>query len=121
MNHPLHKHSLSIKKILLLSGLIVLLPLSACMTVPTQQGNVLKLENLARVHAQDSRYQVEMLIGTPVLRDDLHPNRAIYVDEYNNPDTGETRQRRVEILYNESGRVKSIERFGFELDQPADD
>jgi len=120
MKHPLRKHSRS-KQLLLLSGLLMLLPLSACMKLPTQQGNVLKLENLGRIQVQDSRYQVESLIGTPVLRDDLHPNRAIYVDEYNNPDTGETRQRRVEIIYNESGRVKSIQRFGFDQDKPADD
>jgi len=120
MNHPLRKHSRS-KQLLLISGLVMLLPLAACYKVSTQQGNVLKAENLARIQLQDSRYQVESLIGTPVLRDDLHPERAIYVDEYNNPDTGEVRQRRVEIIYNESGRVKSIQRFGFDKDEPAKD
>ncbi|MDQ6965844.1 MAG: outer membrane protein assembly factor BamE, partial [Mariprofundaceae bacterium] len=90
MKHPLRKHSRR-KQLLLLSGLIMLLPLSACMKVTTQQGIVLNSGNLAQIQVQDSRYQVETLLGTPVLRDDLHPNRSIYVDEYNNPDTGETR------------------------------
>lgn len=101
------------RRILLIAGLM-LLPLSACMKVPTQQGNVLKPEMMSQISEGDSRFQVESLIGTPVLNDDLHPNRSIYMEIYNNPDTGEKYQRRVEITYNESGRVKSIRRFGFD-------
>jgi len=102
------------KHLLLISGLSMLLPLSACMKVVSQQGNVLKPEKVSQIREQDSRYEVESLIGTPVLKDDLHPNRAIYMEQYDNPKTGEKFQRRVEILYNESGRVKSIRRFGFD-------
>jgi len=91
-----------------------LLPLTACMKSVTQQGNVLKPEKIADLHVGDSRFQVESLIGTPVLKDDLHPNRAIYMEDYDNPDTGEKYQHRVEIFYDESGRVKAIQRFGFE-------
>jgi len=90
-----------------------LLPLTACMKVITQQGNVLKPEKIAEIHVGDSRFQVESLIGTPVLKDTLHPNRVIYVEDYNNPDTGEKYRHRVEIFYDESGRVKDIQRFGF--------
>jgi len=90
-----------------------LLPLTACMKFVTQQGNVLKPEKIADIHVGDSRFQVESLIGTPVLKDTLHPNRSIYLDDYDNPDTGEKYQHRVEIFYDESGRVKAIQRFGF--------
>jgi len=91
----------------------VALPLAACMQFTMQQGNVIKPEKLADIHVEDSRFHVESLIGTPVLRDAMHPNRAIYVDDYNNPDTDETHQRRVEIIYSDAGRVKSIRLFGF--------
>ncbi|PIS19131.1 MAG: outer membrane protein assembly factor BamE [Zetaproteobacteria bacterium CG12_big_fil_rev_8_21_14_0_65_55_1124] len=107
-------------KLLSVTAIALLLPLSACMKFVTQQGNVLKAEKLADVQVGDSRFQVESLIGTPVLKDDLHPNRAIYMEDYNNPDTGEKYQHRVEIIYNESGRVKSLKRFGFDDGSTAD-
>lgn len=110
-------------RLLTLAGLALLLPLTACMSVVTQQGNVLKPEKIAMIHEQDSRFQVESIIGTPVLRDDMHPNRSIYVETYDNPDTGENYERRVEITYNGSGRVQSIKTFGFDKpagDQPAE-
>lgn len=111
MKHPLCNKA---KHLLLIAGFAMLLPLSSCMKVVSQQGNVLKPEMLSQIQVQDSRYQVESLIGTPVLKDNLHPNRAIYMEQYDNPKTGEKYQRRVEIIYNESGRVKSIRRFGFD-------
>jgi len=110
-------------RLLAVAGLALLLPLSACMTVVTQQGNVLKPEKVAMIHEQDSRFQVESILGSPVLRDDMHPNRAIYVETYDNPDTGEKYERRVVITYNGSGRVQDIKNFGFGkpgADQPAE-
>lgn len=94
-------------------AVIMLLPLTACLQFVTQQGNVLKPEKLAGISLEDSRFHVESLIGTPVLKDDLHPNRAIYLEDYNDPDTDKKYQRRVEIIYSEAGRVKSIKHFGF--------
>lgn len=108
------------RKLLHLLTLVLLLPLSACLQFTTQQGNVLKAETLANIHKDDSRFHVESQIGTPVLRDDLHPNRAIYIEDFIDPDTDEKYQRRVEIIYSEAGRVKSIKRFGFN-DSPADE
>jgi len=113
MKHLFHSTGHS-RPLLRLACIGVLLPLAACMQFVSQQGNVLKPKKVAQIQVQDSRFEVESLIGTPVLKDDMHPNRAIYMEEYNNPDTGEKFQRRVEIIYNESGRVKSIKRFGFD-------
>jgi len=112
MIHPFRPTGHS-KTLIRTACLGLLFSLGSCMQYVTQQGNVLKPEKVAQIREQDSRFNVEMLIGSPVLKDDLHPNRVIYVDDYNNPDTGEKYQRRVEIIYNESGRVKSIKRFGF--------
>jgi len=112
------KHS---RKLIHMVALALLLPLSACLQFPTQQGNVLKAETLANIHKDDSRFHVESQIGTPVLRDDLHPNRAIYIEDFIDPDTDEKYQRRVEIIYSEAGRVKSIKRFGFESGSAQDE
>ncbi len=102
------------RRLLQLAALGLLLPLTACLQFVTQQGNVLKAEKLAGIHKDDSRFHVESLIGTPVLRDDLHPNRAIYMEDFIDPDSGETYQHRVDIIYSEAGRVKSIRRYGFD-------
>ncbi len=93
---------------------IILLPLASCMHFVTHQGNVLKPAKLADIRVDDSRFHVESVLGTPVLKDDLHPNRAIYVEDYNDEKTDTAYQRRVEITYSASGRVKSIKRFGFD-------
>jgi len=109
------KHSTNNRtsKWLQITAAIALLPLASCLNFPTHQGNVLKPAKLADVHVNDSRFHVESLLGSPVLKDLMHPNRAIYVEDYSNDDTGEKYQRRIEITYSESGRVKTLKRIGF--------
>jgi len=101
-------------KYLLPIAVAMLLPLTSCMNFVTHQGNVLKPAKLADIRVNDSRFHVESVLGTPALKDDLHPNRSIYVEDYENADTDTAYQRRVEITYGSSGRVKSIKRFGFD-------
>jgi len=91
----------------------ILLILSGCLQHVMHQGNVLKPGLVAAIQEGDSRFHVESLLGTPLLRDDLHPNRSIYVESYKNPDTGESFQHRVIIIYSQNARVASIKRFGF--------
>ncbi len=93
--------------------LAVILVLSGCLQHVMHQGNVLKPGLVASIQEGDSRFHVESVLGTPVLRDALHPNRSIYVELYKNPDTGESFQRRVEIIYDQDARVASIKDFGF--------
>jgi len=100
-------------KLLHVGVAIVLLPLASCLTFTTHQGNVLKPTKLAAIHINDSRFHVESLLGTPMLKDDMRPKQAIYVEDFNDPDTGQQYLRRVEIIYSKSGRVKGIKRFGF--------
>jgi len=91
-----------------------LLALSGCLQHVLHQGNVLKPGLVAAIQEGDSRFHVESILGTPMLKDDLHPNRSIYAESYKNPDTDESFQHRVEIMYDKVGRVDSIKRFGFE-------
>ncbi|MDQ6987562.1 MAG: outer membrane protein assembly factor BamE [Mariprofundaceae bacterium] len=107
------------KRFIRIAAAIILLPLASCLQFPTHQGNVLKPAKLADIRVDDSRFHVESVLGTPVLKDDLHPNRAIYVEDYNNEETDTAYQRRVEITYGASGRVKSIKRYGFGNDNKA--
>jgi len=90
-----------------------LLILSGCLQHVMHQGNVIKPGLVAGIQEGDSRFHVESVLGTPLLRDDLHPNRSIYVESYKNPDTGESFQHRVIIIYGQDARVASIKRFGF--------
>lgn len=104
----------SMKHTASLASCCLMLMLSSCMHFTTWQGNVLKPGALADIHVDDSRFHVESLLGSPVLRDVLHPNRSIYVEEYKDAESDKQYTRRVEIIYSDAGRVKSIRRYGFE-------
>lgn len=110
--------TLSRGRYLRLIALLLLLPLGGCMHFITRQGNVLKQSKVADVQIGDSRFDVETAIGTPVLQDDLHPNRSIYVEQYRNPKTGKKFLRRVEITYDASDRVQNIKISGFKKGTP---
>jgi len=92
---------------------VIMLALSGCLQNVLHQGNVLKPGLVAGIQDGDSRFHVESVLGTPVLKDDFHPNRSIYVELYKDPDTGESFQHRVEIIYDQDSRVANIETSGF--------
>lgn len=104
------------RRYLQLIALLLLLTQAGCMHFITRQGNVLKQAQVTRVQIGDSRFDVESTIGSPVLKDILHPNRAIYVEDFSNPKTGEKFLRRVEITYDASNRVQNIKISGFKKD-----
>lgn len=87
---------------------------SGCLRFPIHQGNVLKPELVFAIHEGDSRFRVESLLGTPVMRDVFHPNRALYVEDYVDPKTGKAYRRIVDIRYDQAQRVARILRKGFE-------
>jgi len=93
--------------------IVTMLILSGCMHQVLHQGNVLKPGLVASIQEGDSRFHVESVLGSPVLKDDLHPDRAIYVESYNDPNTGKSFLRRVTITYDHDSRVASIKDFGF--------
>ncbi len=90
-----------------------LLVLSGCLKSIIDQGNVMKPGLVASIQEGDSRFHVESVLGSPILNDGLHPNRSIYVESYDDPDTGESFLHRVEIMYDKVGRVDSIKSYGF--------
>lgn len=94
--------------------LIPSLALSACMTMPIHQGNVLDEDKVRQIHVGESRFEVESLLGEPILEDALHPNTASYVEDFEDPATGARIRRGVVITYDPAGRVQDVHRFGFE-------
>lgn len=89
------------------------LALGGCMHEPVHQGNVLKPNAVAAIHEGMTRFAVEQLLGTPVLKDALHPDRAVYVEYFEDEQTGKTVARGIDIRYDDALRVKSVRRFGF--------
>jgi len=96
----------------LLLGLLLLV--ASCMSVPIHQGNVLDEDKIRQIQVGDSRFEVESLLGDPVLEDSLHPNQASYVEDFEDPETGERIRRGVVIIYDRASRVSDIRIFGFD-------
>lgn len=84
--------------------------LGGCLKNMVQQGNVLQEKQVAAIAVGDTRFRVESLLGTPILQSPLHPNRAVYVESYEDEDTGSLNNRHVIVDYDQSLRVKSIDR-----------
>lgn len=94
--------------------ILACLMLAACFTHPVQQGSVIKPEALAQIHVGDSRYYVERMLGTPVLKDVLHPRRATYIEDHADPGNDQVYRHTVIIEYNSSDEVVEIRRTGFD-------
>lgn len=77
------------------------------------QGNVLKPGLVAQIGPGDTRFRVETLLGTPMLRNTLHPRHVVYIEDYDDPDSGKKYRRRVDIFYDDAWRVRRIEKTGF--------
>ena len=105
------------KRITLLFVLLLAVSGSGCIQHVMDQGNVLKPDLIVQIKEGDTRFKVESLIGTPVLEDVLNPNRSMYIEDYDNPDTGEAYRRSVEIIYDEANTVTRITITGFR-DEP---
>jgi outer membrane protein assembly factor BamE (lipoprotein component of BamABCDE complex) len=97
-----------------LLAVTIALLLAGCLQHTTHQGNVLKPGAIAQIEEGDTRLHVETLLGTPVLKDVLHPGYALYVEHYDNPDTGERYTRGIEVHYDKAWRVESVRVFGFQ-------
>ena len=95
--------------------LVVCLALmSGCLQLPVHQGNVLQESKLLQIQNGDSKFRVESLLGSPVMKDTLYPNRATYIEYFEDPETGDNRSRGIQITYDDALRVTHIWRFGFE-------
>lgn len=88
--------------------------LAACVYEPVHQGNRIKPENAWLIQKGDTKFRVEQTLGTPVLQDALHPNRATYIEQFEDEDSGDMVTRGIEITYDEALRVVNIRRFGLD-------
>ena len=104
------------KMIIRLLALTLLLTMASCRTYEIRQGNVLKDDKVWSIMVGDSKFQVESLLGSPAMKDPLHPNRVRYVEDHRNiEDENEKEQlRTIEITYDEALRVKKINYIGFD-------
>ncbi|NOR72439.1 MAG: outer membrane protein assembly factor BamE [Mariprofundaceae bacterium] len=94
--------------------LTLLFSTAACMRYEIHQGNVLKDDSIWLVEEGDSKFRVESLLGSPAIKDVLHPNRVTYVEDHRNSETDPDKLRRIDITYDDALRVKKVEFFGFD-------
>jgi outer membrane protein assembly factor BamE len=94
--------------------LTLLFSTTACMQYEIHQGNVLKDDSIWLVEEGDSKFRVESLLGSPAIKDVLHPNRVTYVEDHRNSETDPDKLRRIDITYDDALRVEKIEFFGFD-------
>ncbi|TLS76200.1 outer membrane protein assembly factor BamE [Mariprofundus erugo] len=93
---------------------ILILLLAGCTAEPIHQGNRLEVGKVDRIQKGDTKFHIEQILGAPTLNDAMHPDRAVYYEEYEDKDSGKLIKRRVEIRYDDAKRVTDIERFGFD-------
>lgn len=93
-------------------GLLALFA-QGCMHQVIHQGNVIKEDKMVQIAKGMTRFEVESLLGTPAIVDPLHENIVHYVEEYQDPETGESYLRNIDIKYSNSLRVESISQRGF--------
>jgi len=100
------------RNIILYSVLLTIF-LTGCLSEPLHQGNRLNANEIHLIKVGDTKFTIEQTLGTPVLHDILHPNRATYYEEFKDKDSGEMRKRGVAITYDSARRATKIRRFGF--------
>lgn len=88
--------------------------LPGCLKHPIHQGNVLNPDAVFRIGEGDTRFEVESLLGEPILKNTLHPNRVTYIEDFEDPETGKRQTRGLDIVYDDALRVVRIRRFGFD-------
>ncbi|MDQ6996614.1 MAG: outer membrane protein assembly factor BamE [Mariprofundus sp.] len=101
------------RNITIFSALLSLL-LAGCLHEPVHQGNRLDGNEVNLIQEGDTKFTIEQKLGSPVLNSDLHPHRITYYEMFEDEDTGDMRQRGVEITYDAAWRAKKIRRFGFQ-------
>jgi len=93
---------------------LLLTLLAACVYEPIHQGNRINADEARLIQEGDTKFRVEQALGTPVLKDTLHPHRASYIEQFEDEESGDIKTRGIEITYDEALRVKNIRRFGLD-------
>ena len=92
----------------LLLPLLALLALAACYKPEIRQGNFLTDEKIAEVKPGMTATQVEFVLGPPMVRAPMEPNRWDYV-RYINPNDGRPEDTWRVIVHFKDGKVTSVE------------
>ena len=71
------------------------------------QGNVVTSEMLESLHEGMTKNQVIFLLGTPTLISSFHKNEWDYI-YYLNPRIGETQIRKLQVYFDDNGKVESF-------------
>ncbi|HIP07023.1 MAG TPA: outer membrane protein assembly factor BamE [Mariprofundaceae bacterium] len=87
---------------------------AGCIKQKIHQGNVIDTDSIWIIQEGDTRFSIESEMGSPAIVDSAHPERALYIEDFYDEETGERYTRGVEIVYDEAFRAQSIRRFGFE-------
>lgn len=95
-------------------GFLCLLLLGGCINKKIHQGNVIDPNSIWIIQEGDTRFAIEAEMGSPMIKDSAHPERALYIEYFYDEETEETYTRSVEVIYDHAWRVKSIKRMGFE-------
>ena len=101
-------------KTIYLLCLFIALSNTACMHRDTLQGNVFKEGDISLIHKGDTKFHVENILGTPAIKDLLHPNQVQYIEQVKKTDPETAYTRGIIIHYDDALRVKYLKRFGFE-------
>jgi len=101
-------------KTIYLLCLFIALSSTACMHRDTLQGNVFNEGDIFLVHEGDTKFHVENILGTPAIKDVLHPNHVQYIEQVKKVDPETDYTRGIIIHYDDALRVKYLKRFGFE-------
>lgn len=100
-------------KIISLLFLLIALSSTACMHRDTHQGNTFNENDAWLIQKGDTKFHVETVLGTPAIKDLLHPNRVQYIEQVKETDPDVAYTRGIIIDYDDALRVKHLERFGF--------
>ena len=93
---------------------LMLLSLTGCISKKIHQGNHINPDSIWIIQEGDTRFAIESEMGTPMIKDEQHPEKALYIEQFFDEDTGESYTRGVEVIYDDAWRAKDIHRFGFE-------
>ena len=94
--------------------ILIALLSTGCIKQKIHQGNVIDTDNIWIIQEGDTRFSIESEMGSPAIVDSAHPERALYIEDFYDEETGEKYTRGVEIIYDDAFRAQSIRRFGFE-------
>ncbi|MDQ6989012.1 MAG: outer membrane protein assembly factor BamE [Mariprofundaceae bacterium] len=93
---------------------LLFLFLSGCLNTQIHQGNVIDPDTIWLIQEGDTRFAIESELGSPMVQDAQHPERALYIEDFYNEATGESYTRGIRVTYDTAWRAESIQRFGFE-------